>query len=431
MARVMRTAAHAAWPLWLVALSLNGFFLYLAVLDAIDLNPRTRLTAGYYVLLTTVLALATWRRRDLLLERLAVRTPAGTACLAAAGLLSAWFLLNTALLSEGPLARRLAALLVLWTIPTALVALTTRAAEMNVLAGALATVGLLIVPIEALAVTRAGDDIFRFTPIADLDVISAGIVPAVGAVGALSFLPQTRNAHVARFACVCLLGAATVIPGSRGPVLALSAAVLALFLVQRVRLHAIVVVALVLGMAGGSLVGSSLGSFGYLNPGTEKQEPPVAGAAIHPDGRGRPAPSVSTSSARRRWIEDALREAPERPLFGHGVGMFVDRTPEAVALGVDGQRTYPHNTFVEAVHSLGIVGLLAFVVFVGAAGASLIGAIRRRGRPAPALALPVGLGAFAFTNTNVSGEIGSDAILWAAAALAVAVNADRDILNRR
>lgn len=423
MAQEMRAAAHAAWPLWMVALSLNGFFLYLAALDAIDLSPRTGLTAGYYVLLAIVLALATWGRRDLLVDRLRVRTPAGTACLAAAGVLSAWFLLNTALLSDGPLARRLATLLVLWTIPTALVALTTRVSELNVLSGALATVAMLIVPIEALAVARSGDDIFRFTPIADLDVISAGIVPAVGAVGALAFLPRTRNGHVARLACVALLGAATVVPGSRGPVLALAVAVLALFLVQRVRLHAVAVGALVLGMAAGSLVGSSLGSFGYLEPGTERDE-----AAHLP---AWPAQSVSTLSARKHWIEDALREAPDRPLFGHGVGMFVDRTPEAVVLGVDGQRTYPHNTFVEAIHSLGILGLLAFVVFVAAAAASLIGAIRRRGRLDPALALPVGLGAFAFTNTNISGEIATDAILWAAAALAVAVGADLDILKRR
>ena len=137
------------------------------------------------------------------------------------------------------------------------------------------------------------------------------------------------------------------------------------------------------------------------------------------------APGISTLSIRRRWLEDAVRESAERPLFGHGVGMFRDNTPEARRMGVSGQRTYPHNTFVEAAHALGLPGLLAFTAFVGAAALALVVAARhgglRRHRSFPFI---VGVATFAFVNTNVSGEIGADALLWAAAALTVVAYAE-------
>ena len=60
-----------------------------------------------------------------------------------------------------------------------------------------------------------------------------------------------------------------------------------------------------------------------------------------------------------------MRDAPERPIFGHGVGMFEDNTPEARLMGVEGQRTYPHNSLVEAAYSLGALGLVAYIAFVG------------------------------------------------------------------
>jgi O-antigen ligase len=421
---------NATWPIWLLALSLNGFFLYLAVLDAVDMAPRTWLTGLYYGILGAALGAAVWRRRDLLRERLEALSGLGVVCLGAGTVLAGWYLLNAALFSDGPLARRLTALLVLSTLPTALLALTTRAVELGTLAWTITGVALLIVPIELLALIRAGDDVFRFTPVYDLDVISAGLVPAIGAVAALALRPESRSGELGRLAAVALLGAAAVVPGSRGPVLALAAAVLALALVQPLRLYAVAVLALAVGVTAGTLVASGVGSLGYLVPGGDPPAKPEP-SARHGDGRARPGPTVSTLSIRRGWIEDALRQVPDRPIAGHGVGMFVDRTPEAEILGVAGQRTYPHNTFVQAAYSLGAVGLVAFIAFLGSGAAALAAVIRRRDRvPGAAVPLVLGLGTFAFVNTNISGEIGSDVLLWTTVALAVSLHSAPGILNR-
>ena len=419
-----RAAARAdelvrrVWPMWLVAFSLNGFFLYLAALDAVDVSPSTPLTGAYYGALGACLLAATWRRREILATRWRSRGLPLVTCLAAAAVLATWFLLNTALLSDGALARRLAGLLILWTIPTALLALTLRARELPVVARALVALGLILVPIEVLAVTRAGNDVFRFTPIAELDVISAGLVPAVAAVAALSLRPESTRGHVLLLGIVAVLTAAAVVPGSRGPVLALVVAAVALTFVRPLRLHAAALAALAVGLALGSLVSSNVGSFGYL---TSVPENPSTSAPV---GRESSRAPISTLSIRRQWIEDALRDAPDRPVFGHGVGMFEDRTPEARLMGVYGQRTYPHNTFVEALYSLGVFGLLAYTAFLASAAAALIAVWRRWGRREAALAFAVGIAAFAFVNTNVSGEVGSDALLWTAAAVALALYAE-------
>ena len=282
--------------------------------------------------------------------------------------------------------------------------------------------GLILVPIEALAAARAGNDVFRFTPIAELDVISAGLVPAIAAVAALSLRPASTRGPAVLLLIVAVLAAAAVVPGSRGPVLALVVAAPSLSFVRPFRLHAAALAALAIGLALGSLVGSSIGSFGYL---TSLPENPSPSASLSgPDAGEKSQSPISTLSIRRQWIEDALRDAPDRPVFGHGVGMFEDRTPEARLMGVYGQRTYPHNTFVEALYSLGVFGLLAYSAFLASAAAALIAVWRRWGRREAALAFVVGIAAFAFVNTNVSGEIGSDALLWTAAAVALALYAE-------
>lgn len=278
----------------------------------------------------------------------------------------------------------------------------------------------MFVPIEALAIARSGAKVFRFTPIADLDAISAGLIPSVGGVAALCLRPSSLRGLASQMAIAMVLAATAVVPGSRGPVLALVAAALALALVLHRRLAATVVACLTLGLGLGigSVVESHVGSFGYLTS-TPASEPDLTSP-----GRGQ-RPVISTLSIRRQWLEDALSDTPERPIFGHGVGMFVDDTPEAHLMGVAGQSTYPHNTFVEAAYSLGALGLFAYLVFVGSAVVALVSVIRRWGRGHdPAVAFALGIGVFAFVNTNVSGEIGADALLWSAAAIAVALYAD-------
>ena len=416
LSRVVR----ASWPMWLVAFSLNGFFVYLAILDAIDVEPVTPLTGAYYGLVCVGLLATVWHRRGVLVARLRPVAPTVVAFVAAAAVLSLWFVLNTVLLSNGTFAARLAGLLVLWSIPTALVAATLRRTDLTEVARALAALSMVFVAIELLALVRAGTDVFRFSPIAELDPITAGLIPAIGAVAALSLRPARMPGKALQFAIVVVLVAAAVLPGSRGPVVALAFGALALALAQPLRRTAAAAVAVGGGFALGLLVASHIGSFGYLvstdtsplDDSTRPQKVLEAGGE-----------EISTLSIRRQWLEDAIRDVPDEPIFGHGVGMQVDRTPEAIAMGVYGQRTYPHNTLVEAAYSLGVIGLIAYLVFIGSAVLALVSVVRRSARD-EGVVFALAVGAFAFVNTNVSGEIGEDALLWTAAAVAVALYAD-------
>jgi O-antigen ligase len=417
LSRVVR----ASWPMWLVAFSLNGFFVYLALLDAIDVEPVTPLTGAYYGLVCAGLLATVWHRRGALVARLRPAAPTVVAFVAAAAVLSSWFVLNTALLSDGTFAARLAGLLVLWSIPTALVAATLRRTDLPEVARALVALSVVFVAIELLALVRAGTDVFRFSPIAELDPITAGLIPAIGAIAALSLRPAEMQGKALRFIVVVVLAAAAVLPGSRGPVVALAFGALALAVAQPLRRTAAAAVAVLGGFALGLLVASHIGSFGYLvstdtsSPFDDSTRPQEV---IEAAGGG-----ISTLSIRRQWLEDAIRDVPEEPIFGHGVGMQVDRTPEAIVMGVYGQRTYPHNTLVEAAYSLGVIGLVAYLVFIGSAVLALVTVVRRSARD-EGVVFAVAVGAFAFVNTNVSGEIGEDALLWTAAAVAVALYAD-------
>ena len=241
-------------------------------------------------------------------------------------------------------------------------------------------------------------------------MISAGIVPALAAVAALTLRPSSTSGRLLQLAIVATLAGATVLPGSRGPALALVVGAVVTSLARRSVLDVAGIACVALGLALGSAAASHIGSLGYLTTDDRR---------------------VSTLSIRRQWIEDALRETPDRPIFGHGVGMFEDHTPEARLMGVEGQRTYPHNSLVEAAYSLGALGAIAYVAFVGSAAAAALVVTRRRARGDQAAALVIGLGAFAIAKTNISGEIGEDAILWSAAALAVVLYAESGSTGRQ
>ena len=122
-----------------------------------------------------------------------------------------------------PLARNLVALLVLWTIPTTLVALSLRLDDIIAVAHGLLGLALVFVGLEAVAIMAADGDVFRFTPISTLDPISAGLVPALGCVAALCLRPRTTGGRLVQLVATTVLVAGTVIPGSRGPVLAVLA----------------------------------------------------------------------------------------------------------------------------------------------------------------------------------------------------------------
>ena len=420
------------WPAWLVALSINGFFVYLAVLDAIDTAPMTKITAVYYAALGALMTIAAWGYRNRLRERLSSGGRLATIATVSAGILAIWFLLNVALLSEGSLGPRLAALLVLSTLPTALLVAALPKQLLERAGYAIVSLGIAFLAIEAFDLAHAHDEFFRFSPIAALDPISAAKIPAVAAVVAVVLRPPGLAARVFLLACFTLFTASAVIPGARGPLVALVIAVLALVVVAgtRPRDRLVVLACLFAGLGIGLAAASQVGSYGYLQsslPGFGGDGGGATNGDATNDGATNDGtvggPAISTISIRRQWLEQAVSDIPDRPLFGHGVGMLVDDTPEAKRMGVAGQRIYPHNSLVEAAYSLGLIGLLSYLVFFGAAIWAAV-RLRHRRRSTAAL-LMIGLGVYGLVDANISGEIGADLLVWTAAALAISLYAEQ------
>jgi O-antigen ligase len=418
-------------PPWTLAVSLNGFFIYLGALDVVGRAPRTATTAAWYALVGLVCLAGAWRHRTTLAERLLSRQRATVAFAVASALLACWFLLNVLLVSHGSLSRTFAALLVLWTIPTAALALSLPAPQLTRAARALAFLGLAFLAIEIAVLLNSRVSSTRFSPIAYLDPISAAQYPAIGAIALLALGRAAGSREVWRVVGIALLVAATILPGSRGPVVALVVAAGVLVLLRWRESWKLVLPALVVGFALGYAGTVNIGSSYYLTvsiPGTSTDN----GGPTSQPGHAAPTeepPPISTVSIRREWWSSALRAVPDEPVVGHGVAMFVDNTPEAKRMGVAGARTYPHNSLIESAYSLGVLGVLPYLIFLGAAIWALLRLAARR-PPGVAIALAVGLYAFAFVSANFSGEIGADASLWAAGALAAGLYAERAIRER-
>ena len=280
-------AARHAWPMWILAISLNGFFLYLAAFDALAIRTTSASTAAYYVALSACLLAAAMKRRLILADRLRRRRRLAMAWIASAIVLATWFVVNAALFSDGPLARNLVALFLLWTIPTALVALSLRLDDIAAVAHGFLGLALVFIALETAAIRTADGDVFRFTPISNLDPISAGLIPALGAVAALSLRPHSMPGRIAQFAVTAILVAGSVVPGSRGPVLALLAAALVMTLTQPRPLRAALPVAVAVGLAGGLTVSSHVGSLGYMTSALSAEPPtPPAAAPQAPSAAG-------------------------------------------------------------------------------------------------------------------------------------------------
>lgn len=415
---------------WTFAVSLNGFWLYLGTLDLIGRAPRTATTAGWYGLVGLACLTGAWLNRDTLVARLRRRARPTTWFVVAGLVLAVWFLLNVVLVSHtSTLSRTFAAMLVLWSGPTAILALALpRAAVADAVTG-LAALGLAYALVEWGAFVHGHSTAERFSPIARLDPISAAQVPGLAAVALLAARGQGPLALL-RPAGLGLLVAATVVPGSRGPILAVAVACAAALLLLPRRAWLVLAPAIAAGFVLGFVAASHVGSGEYLSSaipggsGLGSGSGPGNGSG---NGSGKPpspAPiPISTLHIRREWWTTTVKAIPDKPLFGHGVAMFVDNTPEAHRMGVAGERTYPHNSPLESLYSLGLVGALPYAVFLVAALFALVLLVRRRSR-APAIVAAVGLWVFAFASANVSGEIGADALLWAAGALAVALYAD-------
>ena len=411
LARAAAELRSLGAPAIALAVSVNGFFLYLAVLDVLNVRPRTLLTAGYYALFAVVLCALAWRGRDVLRARLAAPTSLPLAYTLVAAALSAWYLANVALLSEGSLARKFAALLVLWSLPSALLAAALRRRQVEGLIRAMIGLGLLFCLFELVALVRNSADANRYSPIADLDPISAGLIPAAAAIACLALRPATRRGRALQLAAFATLVAATVLPGSRSPVLSLLVAAAAMAAFAWRQLGRLLLLGLVVGLAAGWLLSRSVGSAGYYTTGVP--------------GFGTQATTqpISTFKLRREWWTQAVKDIPDRPLFGHGVAMLRDETPEARRMGIEGQRISPHNAIIESAYSLGALGFLLYTTLLALVAVALVRLRGAFGSDVTAL-FALGFFLFAFVNSNVSGQIGEDGVRWAAGTIAVALYAD-------
>ncbi|MHB8468463.1 MAG: O-antigen ligase family protein [Gaiellaceae bacterium] len=392
-------------PAWAIAVSLNGFWVYLFGLEIVGVAPHTALTGTWYALIGGACLAGVLVERRTLARRLAVRSRPIRWFVVAAAVLAVWFVLNVLLVSHDySLARTFAALLILWTLPTALLALSLSRPAIVRAVPAAAALGVAYALVEWGSIAVHHGKHARFSPVAPLDPISAAQFPAVGALALLAVRPPSPRWNAARLAALGVLVAGSVVPGSRGPIIALAAATVAVVLLrppQRWLLLAVVAVGVAVGLAASTQIGSSA----YLSE-------------IVP-GQGR----ISTLTIRREWWAAAVHEIPAAPFVGHGVAMFVDNTPEARQMGVAGERTYPHNSPLESLFSLGVVGAIPYLVFL-LTGLGALLAVGRREAGATTTLLAAGLWMFAFVGANFSGEIGADAAFWAAAALAVGLYAD-------
>jgi O-antigen ligase len=422
----------ASWPGWTLGFALNGFFVYLALLDVVNVQPRTAITGAWYAGIGALCLTATWPNRELLRRRLTSPNTTVRVYVVAATLLAAWFIVNVLVLSRSSLALKFAALLVAWSLPAAILAASSPARQLRNAAWAIVVLGGFYVLVEAAAVLQTGSDVNRFTPIASLDPISAGLIAGLAAVAILALQPQGRRSRMIHAIALIAFVAGATLPGSRGPVVATVGGCIAGTLVAWRRLWFVALVGLVVGLAIGTVLARDVGSDAYLMqslPGLEETPAPAPAPKLV---AGEPNPmqieTISTFKIRREWFHAAMAKAPERPIFGHGVAEFVDDTPEAHRMGIAGAHIYPHNTLAEAAFSLGLLGLVPYLAFVVTGFWAFMGLVRRQSED---VVLAAALGGFAFVATNVSGEIGADAVLWAASASLVALYADRSFASSR
>lgn len=431
-------------PAVLLAFAVSGFWLYLGVLDLVGVEPRTTLTGAYYAVLGAAMAGSAFHGRRILGERFRARSHVPRLWAFVSAALAGLFLLNVALVSSGTLARDAAFLLVLSSVPSAALVLALTERQLTVAAVGIVALAAGLALVDLVSLAFESTQSIRFSPINELDPISAAQVTALGAVVLLTRQVQRRRSQMVQTAVVAVLVAMTVVPGSRGAVLALLLGAVAVAAVSWRRVWPILVPALAIGLAAGTLGASLSGSDYYYSidvPGIQgRVAPPTEGV----DYQGNPTPvdavpgqrPISTLAIRRYLLAKAIRESFDRPLVGKGVGSLVDDSPDTLRMVrakrlAPGARTHPHNAVVESLYSLGVPGFLLFATMLATSGLALV-RLLRGGTVRAVTRFALAFAAVAAVNSSLSGEIGSDADLWVALALPVALYADtrREALSR-
>lgn len=404
---------RVALPGVVVAISWSGFWLYLGALDLLGIQTRTAYTVIAYGVVALALTAIIWLRRDLLKERLLGSSTITRVWIGSASLLALLFAFGALVTGHGSLAHRLLGVFVVSTIPTTIAVAALSWRDLAQVRAALVGLGLFFVVINLFASRHGAPLVGRFSPIANLDPISASLTSVVACIAALTYRFESARATSAQAAACFAFAAAAMLNGARGPIVALIVAVLFAVLFDR----RLTMVALGAAIALGIIVGSK------LEVALIGQPPALTSLANEARNPNKPQQPKETSIAisslhiRQEWLSSAIRKIPERPLLGHGIGTLVDDTPEAAAMGIKGELVYPHNDVVEAFFSLGAAGGILFGLVVAL---PLIALWRNRTKLNQSVLrfAPV-LFVFALAECNFSGEIGTDVILWSLAAFAI------------
>ncbi|MDX2004288.1 MAG: O-antigen ligase family protein [Meiothermus sp.] len=194
--------------------------------------------------------------------------------------------------------------------------------------------------------------------------------------------------------------------GSRGPLLAVGVALLAILLLAQSGAKSKLFSFLRLALLGAAIFAAQ-----SFTPVDSLQFRSVNRVFSYLETLG----TNSSDLARIRFVEVALNEIQRGNLIGVGTGGFT-----YLMGSLDYQ--YPHNVLLEVLVEQGLLGLLALLVlFVPTLSRLLSLAIRARGEPYTVYV--VGLFVYSLTNALASGDIGRNQLLWLAMALVWLVHA--------
>ncbi len=294
----------------LLAVALCGFWLYLGALAVIGVAPRTAITGGYYAVLGALMwAWVVLRRRRLMQNLLGSRWP--RIATASAVILFMWFEV-AALTSATTLSHRFAALVLLSSVPAAFVAASLDEEEL------LCAVRLVVRSAGRSPSSKwlqsAGD------PSADG---SAQFPTSIRSQPHRSQLSAPSrcwlSAHPAsavrglRSRCSRCSTLAVLLPGSRGPLLAVSVAAIVILSRRTRRVALITVTVMVLSGTAGYSLASRLGSAGHLTADLSHSGP-WSGETV-----------AASSAEERVWlIRHAIRAGARHLFAGNGVGNLSD-----------------------------------------------------------------------------------------------------------
>ena len=202
----------------------------------------------------------------------------------------------------------------------------------------------------------------------DLDITKIGAGWLMGmAILLVLFYPLSRNRRTQRVLLAILLPLFSVglmASAARGPMVSVAAIVLfgiAVLIRQgqlRGHVAAFLLIFLIAGVGGAFLILRSTDETKYTEKAGELKTLVTEGTAS------------GTAAKRMDYYRTTLAAIPDHPLLGNGVGSW------AVFYYRNDQRNYPHNMILEIAFEEGVVGLAAFLAFLGLTAQSTLRMLR-------------------------------------------------------